>query len=143
MRKKRVLEQAAAIPYRFKKGKLEVLLVTSKSRNHWIVPKGLIESKQSAHDAARVEAYEEAGIMGTVRGHPLTSFTYEKWGAICRVRVYRMEMTEVLSEWPESKFRKRMWVEADKIIFRNIKGYFKEPLRIAVARLKQLLGSAS
>jgi 8-oxo-dGTP pyrophosphatase MutT (NUDIX family) len=54
--------QAAAIPYRRDaSGTLQVLLVTSKTRGRWVLPKGKVKRGMHPHRAAAMEAFEEAG----------------------------------------------------------------------------------
>ena len=62
----RVRRQAAVIPYRIRKARLEVALVTTSKGNGWIVPKGCIDEGERARDAAIREAEEEAGLRGVV-----------------------------------------------------------------------------
>jgi 8-oxo-dGTP pyrophosphatase MutT (NUDIX family) len=59
--------QYGVLPYRFTEtNSLEVLLVTTRQTRRWIVPKGWpIKGLKPPRSAAR-EAYEEAGIRGTV-----------------------------------------------------------------------------
>ena len=56
--------QSAVIPYRLSKNGLEILLITSLKRKHWIVPKGYIEFNLTPFESAKKEAYEEAGVLG-------------------------------------------------------------------------------
>ena len=60
-------KQAAAIPYRVRKGTLEVALVTSSSGKRWVLPKGCIDPGERAWEAAERETEEEAGLRGKVR----------------------------------------------------------------------------
>ncbi|HEY1934850.1 MAG TPA: NUDIX hydrolase [Acetobacteraceae bacterium] len=71
--------QYGALPYSLNKaGEIEVLLLTSRTRRRWIIPKGWpIKGLKPAKSAAR-EAFEEAGVRGTVSGKPLGRFTYDK-----------------------------------------------------------------
>ena len=62
----RVRRQAAVIPYRIRKARLEVALVTTSKGKGWIVPKGCIDEGERARDAAIREAEEEAGLRGVV-----------------------------------------------------------------------------
>jgi 8-oxo-dGTP pyrophosphatase MutT (NUDIX family) len=59
--------QYGALPYRFtKSGAPEILLVTTRQTKRWIIPKGWpIKGLKPAKSAAR-EAYEEAGVRGSV-----------------------------------------------------------------------------
>jgi 8-oxo-dGTP pyrophosphatase MutT (NUDIX family) len=57
---------------------MEVLLVTTQKTKRWIIPKGWpIKGLKPAKSAAR-EAFEEAGVIGSVRSKGIGSFTYEK-----------------------------------------------------------------
>jgi 8-oxo-dGTP pyrophosphatase MutT (NUDIX family) len=59
--------QYAAIPIRLRKnGKPEVLLLTSRGKGRWGIPKGWPIPKRSPQATARREAFEEAGLKGRV-----------------------------------------------------------------------------
>lgn len=109
--------QSAVIPYRIENGRMQILLIGSSKRNHWVVPKGIHEPGLSAQKSAAKEAYEEAGIRGTVKKAMLGKYVYEKWGAGCEVEVYAMQVSEVLpdSEWEETH-RGRQWVRAEQAL---------------------------
>lgn len=78
-RSNKIPHQAGVIAYRDKYGKLEVLLITSRDTGRWIIPKGNISAYATPAKAAVKEAYEEAGIKGTVPGSvPLGFYTYFK-----------------------------------------------------------------
>ena len=102
--------QSSVIPYRFNKGKLEILLVLSSSKKHYVVPKGIKEPGLSAQESAAKEALEEAGVKGNVALDPIAVYRYEKWQAVCEVSVYPMEVTQIIDEkdW-EEKHRGREW----------------------------------
>lgn len=106
--------QSAVIPYRLKDGVLEILVITSSKKNHWVVPKGIHEPGLSAQDSAAREAEEEAGVRGRVHETAIGTYAYEKWGATCTVAVYPMAVTEELADtvWEESH-RYRRWVTPD------------------------------
>jgi len=62
--------QYAAIPIRLRKnGKAEVLLLTSRGKGRWGIPKGWPMRKRSPKGTARQEAFEEAGVKGRVIRH--------------------------------------------------------------------------
>ena len=70
--------QYAALPYRLSGRSREVMLVTSRETRRWIIPKGWPHKGKAPHHSAAREAFEEAGVIGAVRRHPLGSFAYEK-----------------------------------------------------------------
>lgn len=102
--------QSAVVPFRFRWNGPEILLITSRKKKRWIVPKGVVEPDLSPQDSALMEAFEEAGLRGRVAGPALGRYTYEKWGGTCTVEVFPMRVTETLSDWPEREFRTRRWL---------------------------------
>ena len=103
--------QSSVVPYRRHEGELQVLIVSSSKNKHWVVPKGIQDPGASPQESAAKEAWEEAGVEGTVAERPLGSYQYEKWGSVCTCSVYPMEVTRVLpeDEW-EERHRGREWV---------------------------------
>lgn len=106
-------DQSAVIPYRVKDGQPEILLITSRKRKRWGVPKGVIEPFLSPAESAAQEAWEEAGLVGRVSAEPVGSYRYPKWGGICTVQVFWMEVETVLEEWPEANLRQRRWMSPE------------------------------
>ena len=43
------------------------------------------------------------------------TFKYKKWGGICKVKVYKMKATKVLSKWEEDDFRERLWIPLSEV----------------------------
>jgi phosphohistidine phosphatase len=111
--KRKILLQAAAVPFRIPKAGLEFCLITSLS-GKWIVPKGVIDPGETAPETAAKEADEEAGVRGQVLEDPIGGFEYEKWGMRLVVTAYLLEVTEELDQWLESDVRQRQWVDADR-----------------------------
>jgi 8-oxo-dGTP pyrophosphatase MutT (NUDIX family) len=109
-----IYRQASVIPFRLIKGEFELLLITALNSGQWIFPKGIIDDDLSAREAAAQEAYEEAGVKGTVPDLLLGTYTYKKWGGICNVQVYPLQVLDILEKWPEEKERKRCWVSVKK-----------------------------
>ena len=112
----KIINQAAAIPYRFKNGKIEILILTSRNKKKWIVPKVIIEQKQSAVLTALKETEEEAGVSCTVSRDIVGTYNYIKWGGRCRVKVFPLLVTEVFEKWDEMDFRERKWVKPKEAI---------------------------
>ena len=68
------VQQAAVIPYRIRKARVEVALVTTSRGNGWIVPKGSVDEGEAPRDAARREAEEGAEPAANQRSlHQLVS----------------------------------------------------------------------
>ena len=58
--------QSAILPFKKENGEYLILLVTSRNKNKWVIPKGIIEENLSALESAEKEALEEAGITGKI-----------------------------------------------------------------------------
>jgi len=108
--------QYAALPWRTgPEGETEVLLITSRETRRWVVPKGWpIKGLKPGPSAAR-EAYEEAGVRGSVTSKAVGKYAYEKLLANgrsqhVRVFVYALQVLEELDEWPEQGQREKAWV---------------------------------
>jgi len=101
--------QSGVIPYRKKNNEIEVLLITSLKKKNWIIPKGFIEFNLTPFESAKKEAYEEAGVSGTNETVELGSFKMKKKSGLCIIKIYSMEVSEVLEDYPEKNQRKRKW----------------------------------
>lgn len=106
--------QSGVIPYRFSNGSKEILVVTSKKKKKWLVPKGIIEEDLSSIESAEKEALEEAGIIGNISKSVFGHYEVEKWGGLCKVEVFPMKVVEILKEWEED-FRKRCWIRKENL----------------------------
>lgn len=102
-------KQSAVLPYRKSDGVLEVLLITSRRKKRWIIPKGIKEPHLSPQHSAAKEALEEAGLEGKVSHHPIGTYQFQKWCKTCTVKVFCMKVHTVHNEW-EEPWRKRKWV---------------------------------
>ena len=87
-----------------------------RAYEYWDFPKGIVEPWQSPEDAALEEAFEEAGVRGSLVGNALGDYEYEKWDGVCRVDVFLMRVEEVLASWPEAGIRERVWVGVDEAV---------------------------
>jgi ADP-ribose pyrophosphatase YjhB (NUDIX family) len=54
-------KQFAALPFRLRDNDLEVLLITTRKKGRWSVPKGWPIRQRTPQQTAATEAYEEAG----------------------------------------------------------------------------------
>ena len=115
-----IANQIAALPIcRDTKGRLRVLMVTSRDTGRWVMPKGwLMDGKKPWH-AAKIEALEEAGAVGFVSDRPIGHYHYKKrlkddHKVLCRVTVYPMMVDRLKRRWKERKQRKRHWFSLRK-----------------------------
>lgn len=111
--------QSAVIPYRITKHGMEILLITSLRKKNWIIPKGYIEYNLTPFESAKKEAYEEAGVLGSNETLEMGYFKLQKPIGACWMKVYTMEVHEILDDYPELHDRKRKWFtpeEAVKVI---------------------------
>src|SRR5262245_18108223 len=106
------LHQAAVIAIRAGR----VCLVLSKSGKRWVVPKGHIEDGQNAGETALQEAWEEAGLVGTLYPEPVGSYLYERSGITYHVIAFRMQVTVVTGDWPERNRRLRRWLRPKRAV---------------------------
>jgi 8-oxo-dGTP pyrophosphatase MutT (NUDIX family) len=93
----------------------EVLLISSLTTKRWILPKGWPMDGKSLALAALTEAWEEAGVQGTVNPDAISEYRYRKEvkGGIpvgCRCAVFHVEVTGLADDWPEKGRRRREWV---------------------------------
>ena len=112
--------QYAALCYRYSaKGKLQILLVTSRDTGRWVLPKGWPMKDSAGGDlsggeCALVEAHEEAGIVGRLINLSIGFYSYRKMfgpdeGALCVVAVYPVLVERLLGRFPEQGQRARKW----------------------------------
>ena len=112
--------QYGALPYRLSNGsRAEFMLVTSRETRRWIIPKGWPKKGKSPHQLAAREAFEEAGVRGSIAKRSLGSFSYKKGlkegGMVeCEVRVFPLKVKRQSKEWPEKNERKVKWLPAAK-----------------------------
>jgi 8-oxo-dGTP pyrophosphatase MutT (NUDIX family) len=110
--------QYAALPYRLSgRSRTEVMLVTSRETRRWIIPKGWPHKGKAPHHSAAREAFEEAGVVGTISRRPVGSFPYEKRlkngdVLVCEVRVFPLKVSNQSKQWPEKRDRDVKWVSA-------------------------------
>lgn len=113
-------KQIAALPIRWDaKGKLRVLMVTSRDTGRWVMPKGWLMDGKKPWRAAEIEALEEAGATGFISHQPIGTYRYVKRLEVeddiqCTVTLYPMFVQELKLRWKERAERKRHWFSARK-----------------------------
>ncbi len=117
--KRDVRTQFAALCYRIRKSKIQVLMITSRGSQRWIVPKGWPMDGRTPAASAAQEAWEEAGVRGRSDERCLGIFSFSKdaddLGALpCLAMVYAVEVDSLAEEFPEAGQRQRKWMSRKK-----------------------------
>ncbi len=117
--KRGVRTQFGALCWRKVGDKIQVLLITSRRRKRWIVPKGWPVDGATPAQAAETEAFEEAGVKGKVTPSCLGIFSYNKDlgdgdQLPCVVALFPIKVKKMLDSWPEKKERRRKWMSLKK-----------------------------
>lgn len=118
--KRQLRTQFGALCWRIKNGGVQVLLITSRGRGRWIIPKGWPMDRQTPCDAAATEAWEEAGAIGEAGHDCLGIYGYHKLGQRkrdnipCVVAVFPFEVDRLSDDFPERGQRRRKWVSPGK-----------------------------
>ena len=117
--KRGVLTQFGALCWRRRAGEVQVLLVTSRRRKRWIIPKGWPQDQKTPSKAAGAEAWEEAGAEGKAKQNCLGIFSYNKElsngdVAPCVCAVFPVRVKNLRRKYPEAGERKRKWFTLEK-----------------------------
>ena len=93
---------------------MAVLLITSRQTGRWVVPKGNLMIGKAPHQAAAIEAEEEAGVRGKVSPLSIGSFHYLKLmpgggSMVAEVELFPLAVTKQRAKWIEMDQRKRRW----------------------------------
>jgi predicted phosphate transport protein (TIGR00153 family) len=115
-----LITQYGVLPYRVDAdGTLQLLLITSKERRRWVIPKGNPIPFMLNQESAAREAFEEAGVEGRIASAPIGTYRYGKRRrsgeeAAAIVNVYPLLVTREAGEWPERRERRRQWFGKDE-----------------------------
>ena len=97
-----------------------MLLITSRDTGRWVIPKGNLEPDLTDAEAAAKEAWEEAGLTGTIDPDPIGTFDYAKRrrsGMVpTRVQVYAFEVAGQADDFPERGQRRLRWFAAGRAV---------------------------
>ena len=113
--------QYGALCWRRHRGRVEVLLITSRDTGRWVLPKGWPIPGKTPGQSAAQEAWEEAGVtvaadMGSDPA-PLGRYAYAKTRKTqaaldCIVTVYPLRVAALAKHFPERHQRRRRWFGA-------------------------------
>ncbi len=114
-----VRTQFAALCFRIDKGKMKILLITSRGTGRWIIPRGWPMDNKTPSEAALTEAWEEAGVKGKSYQVSLGLYSYtrdigDEKQVPCVAMVYPVRVETLSDEFPEAGQRKRKWVSPKK-----------------------------
>jgi ADP-ribose pyrophosphatase YjhB (NUDIX family) len=114
----RMMKQYGALPFRKGDAGIEILLITTRKKKKWSVPKGWPIKARTAQGTARVEAFEEAGVSGRVAAKQVGRFKNRKVKSgqkvRCDVRLFPLLVRRQQRHWPEKSQRKRIWLPPSK-----------------------------
>ena len=112
--KRNARSQFGALCYRITDRKIQVLLITSRRTQRWILPKGWPENGMTPGESAANEAMEEAGVTGKLNERPLGVYYYEKnvengKNYPCIVTIYELKVQKTWADYQEKSERRRKW----------------------------------
>lgn len=118
MSRKTLKQLYGVIPYKVEDDSVWVMMVTSQTRKRWIFPNGNIESGETGVQAAAREAFEEAGVKGSIDKKHTIDATIGKSAPDgieeVAVEFFAMEVLKQADKWPEKDERKRRWITLEK-----------------------------
>ena len=102
----------------------DVLMITSRGTGRWIIPKGWPMYGRSHAQSALQEAWEEAGVKGSVTDDEIGRYRYDKAetsrdAVPVEARVFPVMVTKLADKFPEKGQRERRWfhpVEAAELV---------------------------
>lgn len=109
--------QVGALCYKVEDGGHMVLLITSRGTGRWVIPKGWPMKKLKPHEAAAIEAQQEAGIRGKIRRKAVGRYTYLKRledgrDVPCVVDLFPLEVSGMDDDFKEKGQRAAKWFSA-------------------------------
>ena len=91
---------------------LRVMLVTSRGTKRYVAPKGWRMKGRQDHDAAQIEALQEAGVVGRIHKKPIGFYEYWKRLSdhfeLCRVKVFLLEVERQLTRVIDHQLQQRL-----------------------------------
>jgi 8-oxo-dGTP pyrophosphatase MutT (NUDIX family) len=115
--RKAIIMEVAALPYRVDPdGNIEVMLVSARGRQVWAPPKGNLLPDLRPCEAAAREAFEEAGVIGSVSTQPIGHYVCTKSksnGAseFVHTMLFPLHVAGREKDWPGKGRRVALWFE--------------------------------
>lgn len=120
-------QRVGVIPWLLHDGALLVVLVRSRDGARWVLPKGRVEKRRSRRAVAAAEAWEEAGLRGTMTPRAPIDVLVRQQGRLLLMRLYPLRVDEIADRWPER--RERRIVPAEEAAELLGKGGFRQAVR--------------
>jgi 8-oxo-dGTP pyrophosphatase MutT (NUDIX family) len=141
--------QVAAVCYRVREGEIEFLLVKTRGGAKWTFPKGDPNRSLTHGQAAEREAWEEAGVRGTVEERHVHLYLHSK-GVVWKpsgvreyvVKAFLLEVDEV--EVPHENGRNPTWFSPDdarNILAKGREVKYAKELQALVDRALEQIGA--
>ena len=127
-----LVPQAGVIPVRDGR----ICMIRSRGGKGLVIPKGRLEFGRTPEQMALQEAWEEAGVIGILLPRPVGWYRYEKAGRRFEVLTFLMEVTNVVKQWPECRWRSRHWMLPAEALTRVGQPGLRKLLGRALARYK-------
>jgi 8-oxo-dGTP pyrophosphatase MutT (NUDIX family) len=98
-----------------------VLLITTRRSGRWIVPKGRAKNGCTPARTAKIEALEEAGVVGAIARKAIGSFEMKSRFAGPRVKasqvsVFPLAVRTQHASWKEDGQRYRRWLSINQAV---------------------------
>ena len=133
-------KEIAAFPYRLTDGELELVIVTNREGTRWILPKGKPETHLTDSQVAVMEAYEEAGLECRVdERFKLYKEKYQQGDEKVKLRVYVVNIENILSRWPEDDKRKRKLVNVKTALRKVHKPIYRDCIKTLAKKVSRKL----
>ena len=94
------------LPYRKGPKGWELIMVSTRRGDRWIIPKGQPEPGLTFEKVALAEAREEAGLTGRRVGHPLV-LPYVRETGVTNLLLFPLLVTSMATHWQEEGQRTR------------------------------------
>ena len=110
-----VRTQFGALCWRVHKDEVQTALITSRRTRRWVIPKGWPVDGATPVEAARREAWEEAGVTGEADPTCIGLYSYVKdlpknEMLPCVVAIFPIKVRNKKGNWPEMHQRRRKWM---------------------------------
>ncbi|ASJ76362.1 NUDIX hydrolase [Granulosicoccus antarcticus] len=101
-----------------KKKKCKIYLITSREQGQWIIPTGKLEKNLSNRQVARLEAFEEAGILGKLDEQFKVQVQLQspRGKKKRKTTVFLLHVKRILNQWPEKDERKRKSISIESYV---------------------------